>query len=190
MRRISTSALYKNEATGDTRVFPKRVKKFTDEAGQWVRIPRPKPPTRSDRRDSIVSTLQTCKDVIEEVQSMLDGDDPLTVWATEIVPLHAQMDVSGCGDEVSELLDELTSWKDNLPENLQYSNKADELDSAISELESAQSSLEEIDTEDIDKYMEMEEPDIEGLRDALTTLMEALDGAMDSLDQVEFPGMF
>jgi hypothetical protein len=41
------------------------------------------------------------------------------------------------------LRDELQNWLDNLPENLQQGSKADELQSAISELDAAISGLEE-----------------------------------------------
>ena len=37
-------------------------------------------------------------------------------------------------DTVEELRDELQSWRDNLPENLQSGSKAEELDEAISNL--------------------------------------------------------
>jgi prefoldin subunit 5 len=44
---------------------------------------------------------------------------------------------------MEELRDELQNWLDNLPENLQQGSKADELQSAISELDAAISGLEE-----------------------------------------------
>lgn len=43
-----------------------------------------------------------------------------------------------------ELRDELQSWLDNMPENLQGGAKADELEDAIYELDSVVSSLEDV----------------------------------------------
>lgn len=37
--------------------------------------------------------------------------------------------------EIEELREELQSWRDNLPENLQNGSKADELDTAVGELD-------------------------------------------------------
>lgn len=47
----------------------------------------------------------------------------------------AQGDVSNAKGEAEELRDELESWKDNLPENLQGGSKASELEDAISALD-------------------------------------------------------
>lgn len=52
--------------------------------------------------------------------------------------------VSDCVSEFEELRDELQNWLDNLPENLQSSNKADMLNEAISELEDIISNLEDV----------------------------------------------
>lgn len=50
--------------------------------------------------------------------------------------------IGAAKDTAEQLRDELQEWLDNLPENLQQSNKADELQSAIDELEEAISELE------------------------------------------------
>mgnify|MGYP001604439229 CR=1 FL=1 len=52
--------------------------------------------------------------------------------------------------EVEELRDELQSWLDNLPENLQSSNKADMLQEAIDSLEEIIDALDTIDGIEID----------------------------------------
>lgn len=52
--------------------------------------------------------------------------------------------VTDAKSQMEELRDELQTWLDNLPENLQSSNKADMLQSAIDELETAINSLEEV----------------------------------------------
>lgn len=52
--------------------------------------------------------------------------------------------VSDAKTEIEELRDELQSWRDNLPENLQSGSKADALDEAISSLEDVISDLENV----------------------------------------------
>lgn len=56
----------------------------------------------------------------------------------------AQDLASQAKERIEELRDELQNWRDGMPENLQSSQKADDLDNAISELESAISGLEEV----------------------------------------------
>lgn len=48
---------------------------------------------------------------------------------------EAQSNISDGKSEAEELLDELESWRDGLPENLQSGSKADELEEAISSLQ-------------------------------------------------------
>lgn len=58
---------------------------------------------------------------------------------------EAESDLEGVKATVGELKDELETWKDSLPENLQDGQKADEIQSAIDELESLDSALEGVD---------------------------------------------
>lgn len=57
--------------------------------------------------------------------------------------------VTDAKGEIEELASELQSWLDNMPESLQGSAKADEIQEAISSLESAVSSLEEAEGADV-----------------------------------------
>ena len=63
----------------------------------------------------------------ERLQKVLDEID----WGT----------VETAQEEVCNLKDELQNWLDNMPENLQNSSKADELQTAIDELEELESDL-------------------------------------------------
>jgi len=56
---------------------------------------------------------------------------------------EAQSKACEAKEEMECLREELQTWRDGLPENLQSSQKADDLDSAISELDTAISGLEE-----------------------------------------------
>jgi len=57
--------------------------------------------------------------------------------------------VSDAKCEIEELASELQGWLDNMPESLQGSAKADELQEAIDGLESAMSSLEEAESAEV-----------------------------------------
>lgn len=50
---------------------------------------------------------------------------------------------------LEELRDELQNWLDNMPENLQNGQKAEEIQTAIDELENIISSIEEIEMTEI-----------------------------------------
>ena len=52
--------------------------------------------------------------------------------------------------DIEELRDELQSWLDNLPENLQGGSKADQLEGVISELDDLMSSLEDAENTEIE----------------------------------------
>jgi hypothetical protein len=58
--------------------------------------------------------------------------------------------VSDAKATFEELMEELTNWKDNLPENLQLGSKADMLDEAISNLEQIISSCDEVEGTDVE----------------------------------------
>lgn len=62
---------------------------------------------------------------------------------------NAQGLVSDATGEVEALKDELQSWYDNLPENLQSGSKGDELSDAISQLEDLHSTLESADFDSV-----------------------------------------
>lgn len=50
-------------------------------------------------------------------------------------------DIEGLSGDVESLRDELQEWLDGMPENLQQGSKAEELETAISELEEIMESL-------------------------------------------------
>lgn len=62
---------------------------------------------------------------------------------------EAQGKVSDAKSKMEELRDELQNWRDSLPENLQSSQKADDLDTAISELDDAINNLESVESSDV-----------------------------------------
>lgn len=78
----------------------------------------------------------------EEFGSQVSRQDPARSRADRLS--EAESLVDDAKSIVEELRDELQSWVDGLPENLQSGSKADELNDAISELESIQDQLESV----------------------------------------------
>jgi hypothetical protein len=63
---------------------------------------------------------------------------------------EAQGWIADAKNVTEELRDELQNWLDNMPENLQGGSKADELQTAIDELDSVISLLEEAEGASVD----------------------------------------
>ena len=55
----------------------------------------------------------------------------------------ASGEIQKAKDEIDTLLEELQNWLDNMPENLQSSERAEKLQDAIDELEECSESLQE-----------------------------------------------
>ena len=64
--------------------------------------------------------------------------------------IEAQAKISDAKNEFESLRDELQEWKDNLPENLQNSSKADALQTAIDELEQLAGELDDVENADVE----------------------------------------
>ncbi len=97
---------------------------------------------------------------LEEFQTAVNLPDPKTATKTRSVRekrksradrySDAQGHISDARAEAEELRDELQNWRDSLPENLQSSSKADQLDEAISNLETFIQSAEEAEGTDVE----------------------------------------
>jgi len=73
--------------------------------------------------------------------AQITKDDPPSSRADR---LNSAMSlVEDAVSEVNDLKDELQNWVDSMPENLQSSSKADEINDAISELEEVSGSLDQ-----------------------------------------------
>lgn len=71
-----------------------------------------------------------------------------TTRADRFAAAKAQID--DAKSEMESLKEELETWKDGLPENLQSGSKADELSTAIDNLETIITSLDEVENNDVD----------------------------------------
>jgi len=86
------------------------------------------------RVDGIESLIEKhVKEKYPEASISVQRKEPATSRSDRFS--NAQTLASDAKTDAEELRDELQEWLDNLPENLQQGNKADELGSAISELE-------------------------------------------------------
>lgn len=75
--------------------------------------------------------------------------------------------------ELETLRDEMTSWRDNYPDNLRSTSKFEEVDTAASELEN----------------MEETAPDVDSIDD-IESAIEELERRAEELENVQFPGMY
>jgi hypothetical protein len=88
----------------------------------------------------------------ETIKKMLE-EKGFSVIMTKVEPPKSRADrlavaeslVSEAASIVEELRDEMEEWQGNLPENLQSSDKASQIEDAISNLDSLQSELEGLD---------------------------------------------
>lgn len=106
--------------------------------------------SRASRRDTAVAAFREAMEKAQEAIDLLEAaKDDFTA------------DLEG-------LKEELESWKDNMPENLQGSEKYATLESSVEELDSAIESLNEIDLSDV---------------------MSNCEDAVSAAENAEFPGM-
>lgn len=136
--------------------------------------------SRAKRLAEITDKLNTIQVEIENLIPKLD-DDEEELPEDESAKLIEQINnlIGQIPDHVSlieELKEEIESWKENLPENLQSSEKADKLDECAGTLEDGIYNLESVN-------------DIEDLHDAQGVVDEMAD-AISTLEGVEFPTMF
>lgn len=83
--------------------------------------------------------------------------------------------------EIETLAGELTDWKDSMPENLQGGNKADELDSAISELEGI--SIDDVDEKFVDvKVVFHPDYDVDGRASRASEASNKLRAAAEAIE--------
>lgn len=76
--------------------------------------------------------------------------------------------------EVEELRDEMASWRDNYPENLQSTDKYSMIDDAVNTLDNLSS----------------DEPGEIVIYEDIEAVADELERMADDLEGVEFPGMF
>lgn len=215
-RRQASSALYKGDATGEKRTFTVEelgghlVSKINKDGQDWTRIPKPVPETRSDRRNSAVSSVQSVVDNLDAAIEAVDGlpenpedrgmvdlcvDEPEFIrlkaeWAEakaaieEDVSAACSFDLSDAQSTLEDLKDELDSWKENLPESLQSGSKADELQEAVDALDSAISTLEGGSTPEFDSE------DLDETKSQMETARTELEDAISEMEEVSFPGMY
>lgn len=107
--------------------------------------------------------------------------------------------VEEANSEFESLKEELDSWLESLPENLQGGSKADELGDAVSELETAVEGCNDVagaGSLDLEEEGELptSEEDLQALKDSIEQASESLDGHISGCSDAagaspEFPSM-
>lgn len=185
-RRKTTRGYYQNEA-GDMTCYLDSLKKVVVVDGvTWKRIAKPEPPSRSKRRDDAAEQIRNMASILEELMNQLEekreeegavlSDEERSAAESICCPEDAR-------NELESLKDELQEWLDNLPENLQSSNKASMLEDAIGSLETAIDYLDSFEELDLDD-------DIDAICSTLDSNISSLNDAADEAEGVEFPTMF
>jgi hypothetical protein len=92
--------------------------------------------------------------------------------------------------EWSDLLEELSSWKDGMDgTNLEYTDKYQTLESSVSELEDAISTIDNVSEPEFDGDV-CDENAIEEYASELEATATEIRDAVSSAENAEFPGMF
>jgi len=87
--------------------------------------------------------------------------------------------------EIDSLKEEIENWKNGLEgTNLESSDKYNQLEEAVHNLESGSDELSNI------FFSFVEEETVEELKDSLQEVVDALENAISSLESVEFPRMY
>lgn len=187
-----TRGYYRNDRTGDEAFLPYRTRKVQHAEDSWTRIPKPKPKSRADRRDDVVSEIQKLKEHYSKVISALEAAGSDVSKRDELGQILSTLEISPSEmfDDIESLKDELENWRDNLPENLQDSEKANQLEDAINSLDSAIDSLQSVDFDQPTLSETDFESDVHDAIDTIQTAHDDLDEVISNLEDVEFPGMF
>ena len=99
------------------------------------------------RLDSVTYLVDSLKAKYEGASVNVETHEPPTSRSDRFD--LAKSAISDARSSIEELRDELQEWRGGMPENLQSSTKADELDNAISALEECISSCDEAEGHDI-----------------------------------------
>lgn len=184
----------KNTATAQKEAATKHKGNF-----QLQFVPKPKIPSRADRRDEATTLLRenatSAREIAEAIESFT-GDIP----ASDVLSL-IKSNINRLGvdtDELASLKDEIESWRDSIPENLQGSDKYATLDETANVLDEVVGELESVDVPalDIPEGWETSEDAcaklkkmLAALPEELTQFADTLEEQADNADGAEFPGM-
>lgn len=189
MARRMRAAQYRAE--DGTVIYEVSMKKTVEKDGKtFTRIPREKPKSRATRCAEATMALDTVKSdleqIVESIDDMAEGWD-VDEACKKVEEIITSIDVS----EIEALADEMENWRDNYPENLQSTDKYEQIDTAAETLRDKADELNDLTFQKAELSDAGEIEDLkEEFRDALNERIETLESAIDELNNVEFPGMF
>jgi molecular chaperone GrpE (heat shock protein) len=140
------------------------------------------PQTATDRMQTLIATIE---DEAEESKVKT----PIEFIVAEIN--HCENLVSYSVNGVEELLDEMTTWRDNMDNaNMTHLPKYDEVSECCDALETTKDELENIEWPTEADISGAVVEDVETVVEFLQEIVDALENATSEADNVSFPGMF
>lgn len=159
-----------------------------------------KNPSRADRRDEACEMLRATQQTCEELQ---DDIDKLTVDSTmetleAVYQRIVNLDHADAESIFEELKEEIESWRDGMPENMQGGDKYSQLEDCANQLDTAISALQSATQPEItiegDKVTATNAHavllELKGAKEAIEEYADELGSAADEADSADFPGMF
>lgn len=151
--------------------------------------------SRAKRRDLVTKSLCETAAEAHSIADFLEDKKNQTLAGFRAV--KARIDILSVDyEDLSDLKDEIESWRDSIPENLQGGDKfstldetANTLESVVSELESTEVPALELSEKDEDVNLETVRAGVEDLAESLNQFAAALEEGASEADNTEFPGM-
>jgi hypothetical protein len=152
----------------------KKVSKKAVKKPEPVQAPKPKKKRKSYSRASrMAEACQVIRGEIQAIRNIIAGEGTEEEKLVSINDTLNSIDLSS----IDELKDEITSWKDNIEEKFSATEKYAMLEECESNMDDGHSAIESAITDACD------------LQDAEEILTE-IESGLDTLEMVEFPGMF
>ena len=147
------------------------------------------------RAERASETAYKLRVVVEQLRELADDlrDEPTRDEIGEIAEKLFVIEIDY--SEVTELMDEMQSWRDGLEgTNLEYSEKFERITDAADTLENIESELSIIEIPSVNKENWIKKaintPDPDELADELEEIPDAIEEQADELESVEFPTMY
>lgn len=185
---------YYVNGNGEKKFLESRQKNIEVDGVKWVRIAKPRPKSRADRRDDVVTRINGLVEKLENLKGVLESSD-ITEELVKSSAADAELLGSSASDsesDVDELKGELESWRDNMQgTNLEGTDKYQTLDESVQTLENCVGNIGNADL-DTFRYSDLASPEenAQELAEAIDRLVDSLNEIVGELEGVEFPSMY